>query len=492
VNYASYKKKNRLKKLLKPNHFFTLGENKFELLEIIKKIEPDWIHFEETPEFFMDYNLAKLIYTPDRKYKIFETTHSSDYIVDDKKFFPDKFLFVSQYNSFKFNKVGISSQVIEYPVEKKQRPTPEKKLELQKKLGLDPKYKYVVNVGLFTRRKNQGYAFEIARKMENLPVKFLFIGNQADNFADYWKPLMKNVPKNVVLLGEKDNVFDYYDACDLFLFTSRGFRYDKELNPLVIKEALEHQIPQFIFPLDVYNRKYDIESDTIHYLFGDVEVDTNLVKNFLFPSDYFTKRNITDRPRIKAVHLLLEEDDRKSESIQQMSELKNWGIDYVQHINKRFTDNPPKEFCERPWDVGRLGAYSLRGPHYGNYTSFRKAILTEFTDDVDFLMIIESDCKLTIPIEEFVNKVFESCKYIHNHNIFYMSFGDNKNLRTGEMVSDVVSKLDIPWMYITNKIIGILCIMFPKFARNFVQRSYECCLWDVSDLYFNNVFKFII
>lgn len=488
--------KNRLKKLLKPNHFFTLGENKFEVLDIIKKIQPDFIHFEEMPEFFMDYNLAKEIYTKDRSYKIFETTHSSDYNVDDKKFFPDKFLFVSQYNSFKFNKFRIPSEVIEYPVEKRQRPTPERKLELFKKLGLDPKYKYVLNVGLFTRRKNQGYAFEIARKMVDKPVKFLFIGNQAGNFEDYWKPLMKNVPKNVVLLGEKDNVFDYYDACDLFLFTSRGFRFDKELNPLVIKEALEHQIPQFLFPLDVYNRKYDIENDTIHYLFGDLDIDTALVRNFLFPSDYFDLRKIgtTDdsmkRPKIRAVHLLLEEDDRKSESIKEMEKLKNFGIDYVQHINKRFTGVPPKEFCERPWDVGRLGSYSLRGPHYGNYTSFRKAILTEFTDDVDYLMVLESDCKLTVPIEEFVSKVFESCNKIHQHGIYYMSYGDRKNLRTGEVVSDVQENTDVSWMYVTNKIIGIQCIMFPKFARDYIQRSYQTQLWDVSDLYFNNVFKY--
>jgi hypothetical protein len=66
--------------------------------------------------------------------------------------------------------------VVEYPVEKR-KIDPQRKLELMKKLGLDPKYKHVLNVGLFTRRKNQGYAFEIARQMENLPVKFHFIVN---------------------------------------------------------------------------------------------------------------------------------------------------------------------------------------------------------------------------------------------------------------------------------------------------------------------------
>jgi len=478
--------KNRLKKLLKPNHLFTLGDDKTEIFKIINDIQPDFIHFEEMPEFFVDFNISKQIYVPERKYKIFETTHSSDYNVDEKIFFPDKFLFVSQYNSFKFSKFGIPSEVIEYPVEKRER-DPDKKLQLMKKLGLDPNFKHVLNVGLFTRRKNQGYAFEIARKLEHLPIKFHFIGNQADNFKYYWEPLFKNIPKNVVIWGERDDTFDFYDACDLFLFTSRGFRFDKELNPLVIKEALEHQIPQFIFSLDVYNRKYDIENDTIKYLFGDLDVDSGMVKNFLFPREMNPAPN--RKYKIRAVHLLLEEDDRKSESIKELEKLKDYDIDYVQHINKRYTDKPPKDLCARPWDIGRLGSYSLKGPHYGNYTSFRKAILTEFDDDVDFLMIMESDCKLNVPIEEFVNKVFESCEHINRENIYYMSFGDKRNLRTGEVVSDVVKEMpDIDWMYETNKIIGIQCIMFPKFCREFVKSSYETCLWDVSDLYFNNVF----
>jgi len=476
--------KNRLKKLLKPDHFFTLGDNKSEILDIINKVQPDFVHFEEIPELFnIDFNLAKQIYKKDRKYKIFETTHSSDYNVDDKIFFPDKFLFVSQYNCFKFNKFGIPTEVIEYPVEKKKR-DPKRKEEAMKKIGLDPNFKHVVNVGLFTPRKNQAHAFEIARLLKDCPVKFHFIGNQADNFQDYWRPLLKIKPKNCILWNERDDVDDFLDACDLFLFTSRGFRWNKELNPLVIKEALEHQLPQFIFPLDVYNRKYDTE-DTVHYLHGDVEIDAGLVRNFLFPSDIKTDKKY----KIRIVHLLLEEDDRKADPIKGMEKLKEYGIDYVQHINKRFTGTPPREMCSRPQDVGRIGAYALRGPHYGHYTSFRKAIFNEFTDDVDFLMVMEADCKLTIPMDEFVDKIMQVCDEMNARRIYYFSFGDNRNLRTGEMVSDNHGQIN-EWMYITNKIIATQCVMFPKFGRDFMLRSFETELWDVGDLYFNNIFRY--
>jgi len=476
--------KNKLKKLLKPDHFFTLYDDKKEILNIINKIQPDLIHFEEMPELFnIDYEISKEIYKKNRNYKIFETTHSSDFNVDDKIFFPDKFLFVSQYNSFKFNKLGIPTEVIEYPVEKIERNL-NKKRELMNKLGLDPNYKHVINIGLFTPRKNQEYAFEIARKLKNEKIKFHFIGNQADNFQNYWKPLLKNKPDSCVIWGERDDIDDFLYACDLFLFTSRGFRWNKELNPLVIKEALEYQIPQFLFPLDVYNNKYDTE-ETIHYLNGNVDIDANYLKNFLFPKEKIANQKY----KIKAVHLLLKEDDRKAESILELEKLKDFGIEYVQHINKRYIEKPPKTMCARSLDVGRIGAYSLRGPHYGNYLSFKKAILTEFTEDVDFLIVFESDCKLNVSMQEFVDKIYQSCDIIINKGIYYMSFGDNRNLRTGEMVSDNHGEIN-DWMYITNKIIGIQSIMFPKFAYNFIKRAYDTTLWDVSDLMFNDMFKF--
>jgi hypothetical protein len=62
----------------------------------------------------------------------------------------------------------------------------------------------------------------------------------------------------------------------------------------------------------------------------------------------------------------------KIKSIQELEKLPLYGIDYVQHINKRYTDTPPKEFCARPWNVGGIVSYSLKGPHYGNYQSFKK------------------------------------------------------------------------------------------------------------------------
>jgi FkbM family methyltransferase len=254
--------RNRITGILSPENFFTLGEDKKEILEIIGRINPDIIHVEEMPEYFMDYEIAKEIYTENRSYKIFESSHDSSFDTRNKRFFPDKLLLVSNYQIEMLKDLGVPCVLAEYPIEFKSRPNREEALS---SLGLDPEYKHVINVGLFTPRKNQAEVFQYARVLKDYKIKFHFIGNQADNFKYYWEPLIKNKPDNCVVWGERSDVHKFYEAADLFLFTSRGSHQDKETSPLVIREAIGHQIPSLIYNLDVYMGMYDKYSN-INYL----------------------------------------------------------------------------------------------------------------------------------------------------------------------------------------------------------------------------------
>jgi FkbM family methyltransferase len=133
------------------------------------------------------------------------------------------------------------------------------------KLGLDPNKKHVINVGLFTPRKNQAEVIEYARMLKDYPIQFHFIGNQADNFQYYWEPLMKDFPSNCKWWGERDDVDTFFEMADLFLFTSRGHATDKETMPLVIREAISWKTPSLIFNLDVY-LDYFNKFSNINYL----------------------------------------------------------------------------------------------------------------------------------------------------------------------------------------------------------------------------------
>jgi hypothetical protein len=241
----------------------------------MQDFKPDIVSMEEFPEMFMDDSVTNLVYNCDRNYKIVETTHDSSFNPKNKRYLPDKFIFVSSYNSFQYITLDVPTEVIEYPVDKKTRD----KHSMRERLGLEHDYKHFVTVGLFTPRKNQAYAFQLAERLKNQKVKFHFLGNQAGNFAKYWKPLMANKPDNCIVWGERDDVSDFLKACDVFFFPSKGDRGNKELNPIAIKEAMEYDdLIKVMYNLDVYCNKYNDEQMLV-YLTGDIDTDsTNIIK----------------------------------------------------------------------------------------------------------------------------------------------------------------------------------------------------------------------
>jgi hypothetical protein len=269
--------RNAVKALIGDSNFITLSGNqedkKEALAELIESFRPDVVSMEEFPEMFMSEETMEMVYRYERTYKVTETTHDSSFSIQNKIFLPDEFIFVSAYNAIKYAHYKVPIRIVEYPV----NDLSANKEFFMRKLGLDKAYKHVVIIGLFTPRKNQKYAFEIAKKLSNYNIKFHFVGNQAENFAYYWEPLLEDKPEDCVLWGERNDVGDFIQAADLFLFPSKGDRGNKELNPIVIKEAAEYRsLPKLIFNLDVYLGKYNGQND-FHFLSGDSNEDAQKV-----------------------------------------------------------------------------------------------------------------------------------------------------------------------------------------------------------------------
>jgi FkbM family methyltransferase len=169
---------------------------------------------------------------------------------------------VSKYQKENLKELDVPSEVCEYPILINPRKPREEALRV---LGLDPKKKHVVHVGLFTPRKNQKEIIEYAKMLKDHPIQFHFIGNQADNFKGYWEPLMKDFPSNCKWWNERKDVDNFYQAADLFLFVSKDENGDKETSPLVIREAISYNIPTLIYNSPVYMGMYD-KHDNIKYL----------------------------------------------------------------------------------------------------------------------------------------------------------------------------------------------------------------------------------
>jgi autotransporter strand-loop-strand O-heptosyltransferase len=232
--------KNQIKQLVK--NFWTLGEDKHELIDIIKNNFIDVVHIEEMVEDGHNNwpeSLREALYDEHRTWRMVETCHNIVFKpFVEKRFDPDSYAFCTPYHLKTFDIVPSPKYVIEYPIEKKES-TPFNFGE----------GKHVLNVGLWTAGKNQGEAVELARQMPD--VHFHFVGNQAGNFQSYWEPIMKNLPPNVHVWGERNDVGEFMAGADLFLFNSTF-----ECNPLVIREAIGYGLPIIARNLPQYGNMF--------------------------------------------------------------------------------------------------------------------------------------------------------------------------------------------------------------------------------------------
>ena len=272
--------RNKIIELLDVGHFFTLGgttetERKNELLSILKDLKIDIIHTEEIPEAFESFNKIPLyilngLYDNDRTWKIVETCHNVWFDPKNKKLHPDAYSFVTPYHFHTFESENCLKGLHVYPYENKVKKISEEleiyndehkvpllaKILEREKLGLDVSKTHVLNVGLWTEGKNQKEGIEVARLLEktNPDLHFHFLGNQAPNFESYWKPIMENLPSNVTIWGERNDVDSFMIACDVLMFNSTW-----ECNPLVVREAINYgmkiitrNLPQYMGMFDGY------------------------------------------------------------------------------------------------------------------------------------------------------------------------------------------------------------------------------------------------
>ena len=233
--------KNQIKQIVPSTNFFTLGEDKLELIDIIKKNKIDVVHVDDMVESMnfdqtIQSDLINALYSNDRTWRVIETCHNVSFQPHLNKIFnPDSFAFCSPWHLEKsFSMMPSYGELIEFPIENKFT-TSERKTEVMSNLGLDPEKIHVVNVGLWTPGKNQREGLKIARILEktNPKIHFHFVGNLAPNFEHYWGTLIKKLPSNVTVWGERSDASLFIEACDIFMFNSTW-----ECNPLVLKEAI--------------------------------------------------------------------------------------------------------------------------------------------------------------------------------------------------------------------------------------------------------------
>jgi glycosyltransferase involved in cell wall biosynthesis len=478
--------RNKLKTILK-DKFITLPEDKNEILVVLGQINPDILHIEEFPETFIPMNICSKIYE-NRNYFITETTHGTSFEPKTKSFIPDKMMFVSKGNFMQYGNITHDSDVIEFPWKWRKRH------ENLQKLNLDPSYKHVLNVGLFTPGKNQGEIFRIAKELLDKKIMFHFIGNQAGNFADYWKPLMDDKPENCVVWGERTDVENFYNCMDLFLYTSKW-----ENRPLSVIEAVNFDLPILMYNLNNYADDF-ARMDNIDFLTNDINSNINLILEKLKMSEDVVVPNkkveIFEKPQkkesvviktnknnvsISAYHILTDIDtEREVRSVADLSKLEDFGISWNPIISKRWTEMPPLETCAFPEIVSMTPGGSLTPAHYGCYLGHRKAFETGYSENPDYMLIFECDCILDVTHQEFVNKVHEAIELLETKDLLIFSFGHHGGQSILEVEDNYIAAYDF---------IGAHAYLIPRKSYQIIYDKYQTEKWNVTDLWIGNNFR---
>jgi autotransporter strand-loop-strand O-heptosyltransferase len=446
--------KDLIKEILPKSNFISWPQNVDQQIKIngilghIKEENFDIIHIEEFPEWFLPKELINKIYVKDRSYKLIETSHSSGFSVENKEVLPDAFVFVSESQLEKFKKLKVPSHLLKYQIEDYIRPNRDEGLT---ELGLDLSWFHVINVGLFTPGKNQKYAIDIASRFEDSNMCFHFIGNQAENFKDYWEPIMNNLPNNCIIHGERNDVDKWYASCDLLLFTSLS-----ELNPLVPREAISWKIPVLMHNLPIYRNEYNQYSN-VTYLTNDIDEDVSSFKDIL-QRDIETDINLEQIDFYEKLKTIYED------TIIQHIDLNKCKINY-NFINGPFAevleDNKDNRYTYEFFDGTKRIYHNVLPPNH--YASVYRRWYTDWCikiskDDQEILhyqlnlsekkvlISFESsslgDTIAWIPyVEEFRKK--HSCELVCStfwNNLFQESYPEIKFIKPGIVIDDISVK----------------------------------------------------
>ena len=464
--------RNKLKKILN-DKFITLDSDKNKIFTIIENIKPDIIHIEEFSETFIPFEIAIRLFE-NKNYFITETTHGTGFDANLKNFIPDKMMFVSKGNFNQYGKITNDSDVIEFPNKWKKRN------ENLLKLDLDPSYKHVLNVGLFTPGKNQGEIFRIAEELKNEKIQFHFIGNQAGNFMEYWKPLMDKKPINCKIWGERSDVDSFYNSMDLFLYTSKW-----ENRPLSVLEALNHDMNVLMYNLDNYADDF-AKNKNVEFLTSDFESNIRIVleslnikrkEQCIIIEEKETKKNV----KVSSYHILTDIDtEREQRSIADISKLEDFGINWNPIISKRYTDLPPIETCAFPEIVSMTPGGKLTPAHYGCYLGHRKAFETGYKDNPDYMMIFECDAILDVSHSQFVNIIEQAIEIIEKEDFLMFSFGHHSG-------QSIIEEKDN--YFAVYEFIGAHAYLIPRKSYQIIYDKYQKEKWNVADLWMGNNFR---
>lgn len=179
--------------------------------------------------------------------------------------------------------------------------------------------------------------------------------------------------------------------------------------------------------------------------------------------------------KIRLVHILNSlTGDREVKSINSLSRLSQYGVEYVQRLSPLYDGILPTPPINNPRNKA----------HYGLYLNYKGAILDSFTEDLDALIICECDSILNISYDNFVIELVNTLKFCDKHDIYQFSWG---GIITHDTKQCNITLIDdnFPNYCVVDRSILAHFVILPKRSRDFYLYKVNNFGWDSADIWLN-------
>lgn len=202
--------------------------------------------------------------------------------------------------------------------------------------------------------------------------------------------------------------------------------------------------------------------------------------------------------KIKLIHLLLDPEyhvgienqnwleylKKQNESISRFTQISSRFYKYVQIFNKIYNEQPPFDTCNDPDSyvshpslIPKDGRPWLSSYHYGAFKAHQEAILNEFSDDVDVIVIVEGD---VVPTQNFTKTVYDSVEFGSSNNASFITLS---NVLFGEGSDAAHTTIDYgDWQKIDH-FLCCNCYMIFKSEKNQIQEKLSNAKWMEFDIW---------
>lgn len=393
-------------------------------------------------------------------------------------------------------------------------------------LSITDKVSYLVSIDLDDSIMNETHTLDLISSYPNTTVVCGYSKNKADavnrdvnTYKEEWDIVIVAADDTVpCILGWDRRIIDemerHYPDTDGVLFFNDGFWGDQLNTQCILGHKFYDRFGWIVYP-GYTSLWFDNDFQSVASILGKQTYFSDVIIKHEHPSfgfgilDEIHKKNeeydnidkqvyedrkfrLFDIPtkKIKIVHLLLTPLDGLYESKQKMSmacfnEVKSYVHSYTQQFNWPNKTLLPIDTCadpgfitEKPVNEGPCLSYG----HYGAYLAHKRAILEEFSEDLDALVIVEGDAVFNISPAEMAFQFHKACEFAEKHNGSLVTFG-NVGFGTGSEASMKDTTIPMGDYTKIDHFISAHCYMIMKNERLQIQHKLKTEKWHAWDIW---------